>query len=158
MPRFAPISIVLSIILVAALWPRDEVVRYDAPVILSGASAADASASEEETHSTSAVSGGTAEDVPWLHVEVETKYAWIYQKSVGRAWTTVSREDTTRVNVGELCIELEAHGKHTLCESDTSYLEITDLKRRLACKKKTAVVSAWTQAPNIKKTTVKMEP
>jgi hypothetical protein len=27
--RFAPISIILSVILVAAVWPRTEVVRYD---------------------------------------------------------------------------------------------------------------------------------
>jgi hypothetical protein len=151
--RFAPIGIVLSVILIAALWPRVELARYDAPVF-----AGVSGEQEDETHMISAVSGGTSEDVPWLHVEVETKYAWIYQKSVGRAWTTVSREDTTRANVGELCIELEAHGKHTLCKSNDNYVEVTDLKRRLACKKKTAVVSAWTQAPNIKKTTVKMEP
>lgn len=146
------LSIFVSTLLVISLWPHKEVVRYDAPVILSGASAAD-----EETRTNTTTSGGEA-GVPWLHVEVETKYAWIYQKSIGRAWTTVSRDDTTRVNVGELCLELEAHAKHTSCKSNESYIELTDLKRRLACKKKTAVVSAWTQAPNIQKTTVKMEP
>ena len=29
-----------------------------------------------------------------LRVEVETKYAWIYQKSGARVWATVSKDDT----------------------------------------------------------------
>lgn len=159
--RFAPISIILSVILVAAVWPRTEVVRYDQRaaglnVLALGQDGLDGV--QQTSSNPPAEARGNGENVPWLHVEVETKYAWIYQKSIGRAYTTVSQDDTTRVPVGQICIELEAHGKHTTCETNASYVEVTDIKRRVACKKKTAYVSAWTQAPAIKKTTVKMEP
>ena len=89
---------------------------------------------------------------------VETKYAWLYQKAVGRAWVTKSRDDTTRVNVGELCIQLDCYWKHKACETDTSYVEIQEIKRRVAVKKKKAVVSAWANQPTLEKITVEMEP
>lgn len=97
-------------------------------------------------------------DLPWLHVVVETKYAWIYQKSVGKAWVTKSRDDTTRVNVGELCIQLDCYAQHKACESDTSYIEIQEIKRRVAVKKKLATVSAWANNPALEKVTVEMMP
>ncbi|MCB9357488.1 MAG: hypothetical protein H6505_02855 [Calditrichaeota bacterium] len=152
MSRIAPISIVLSLVLFAALWPRGDVVRYDAPVY------AGVSGERSEAQTNSAISGGASGNVPWLHVEVETKYGWIYQKSVGRAWTTVSRDDTTRVNVGKLCLKLEAHGTHESCWADTSYIELQDMKRRLAAKKKKAVVTAWAEDPAIERTKVEMMP
>lgn len=97
-------------------------------------------------------------DLPWLHVVVETKYAWIYQKSTGKAWVTKSRDDTTRVNVGELCIQLDCYAQHKACESDTSYIEIQEIKRRVAVKKKLATVSAWAKNPALEKVTVEMMP
>ncbi len=129
------------------VWPAVVVERFDVPVYAAPLSFASA---EDEAV-------GSA-DLPWLHVVVETKYAWLYQKSVGRAWTTVSRDDTTRVNVGELCIQLDCYWQHKLCETDTSYVEIQEIKRRVAVKKKKAIVSAWANQPTLEKITVEMEP
>lgn len=95
---------------------------------------------------------------PWLHVEIETKYAWIYQKSIARAWTTVSRDDTTRVNVGKLCLKLDAYKEQQVCWADTSYIELTDMKRRVATKKKTAVAVAWAEEPMLDSVRVEMKP
>ncbi len=132
----------MAMIVVAAwiLWPERVVQRFDMPVY----------AAQFGTP--------TTVNLPWLHVVVETKYAWLYQKSVGKAWTTVSRDDTTKVNVGELCIQLDCYGQHRICESDTSYLEVQEIKRRVAVKKKKAVVSAWANDPALEKITVEMEP
>ena len=101
---------------------------------------------------------GNEEVVPWLHVEVETKYTWISQTSIARCWTTKSRDDTTRVNVGQLCLMLDAHWTHKTCESDTCYLEIKEVRRRLAVPKATATVTAWSESPHIEQTSVKMAP
>ena len=95
---------------------------------------------------------------PWLHVEVETKYTWISQTSIARCWTTKSRDDTTRVNVGQLCLMLDAHWTHKTCETDTCYLEIKEVRRRLAVPKATATVTAWSESPHIEQTAVKMAP
>jgi hypothetical protein len=102
--------------------------------------------------------GDNTEDVPWLHVEVETKYTWISQTSIARCWTTKSRDDTTRVNVGQLCLLLDAHWTHKTCETDTCYLEIKEVRRRLAVPKATATVTAWSENPHIEQTSVKMAP
>ncbi|MBK6765349.1 MAG: hypothetical protein IPG71_03230 [bacterium] len=95
---------------------------------------------------------------PHLRVEVETKYAWIYQKSIARVWATASKDDTTRVNVGELCLQLDCYGQHKVCESDTSYLELTEIKRRVATKKKTAYVKAWSNETASDTVRVEMKP
>ncbi len=150
------VGIIFSGLLVLALLPKSETTRFDMPIVLAGESADEEQ--KEETKTAMAGGGDLTGTTPWLHVVVETKYAWIYQKSTGRAWTTVSRDDTTRVNVGELCLELNAYGKHKVCEADTSFLEVTDMKRRVAVKKRKAVVSAWAESPKIAKTTVEMEP
>ncbi|MBK6911846.1 MAG: hypothetical protein IPH10_13115 [bacterium] len=93
-----------------------------------------------------------------LRVEVETKYAWIYQKSVARVWATVSKDDTTRVNVGELCLQLDCYGQHKICETDTSYLEVSEIKRRIGVSKKTAYVKAWTNDAALDTVRVEMKP
>ncbi|MBU1921560.1 hypothetical protein KKG66_11995, partial [bacterium] len=62
------------------------------------------------------------------------------------------------VNVGLLCIKLDAHQSVQNCLPDTSYIEIKDLKRRIATRKKTAVVTAWAKNPDIEATTVSLEP
>ena len=93
-----------------------------------------------------------------LRVEVETKYAWIYQKSVARVLATVSKDDTTRVNVGELCLQLDCYGQHKICETDTSYLEVSEIKRRIGVSKKTAYVKAWTNDAALDTVRVEMKP
>lgn len=103
------------------------------------------------------VNGGRSE-AKHLRVEVETKYAWIYQKSIARVWATASKDDTTRVNVGELCLQLDCYGMHRLCETDTSYLEVTEIKRRLGVSKKTAFVKAWSNDPAMDTVRVEMKP
>lgn len=105
-----------------------------------------------------ALAGLAIAQTPHLRVEVETNYAWIYQKSIARVWATVSKDDTTRVNVGELCLELDGYEQHKVCESDTSYLELSDIKRRIATKKKTAYVKAWSNDPAIDTVRVEMKP
>ncbi|MCL4305649.1 hypothetical protein KJZ99_07020 [bacterium] len=145
---------VVTLMLVASLWPRTEVTRYDLPLVTAGAS----EEREEEIKTASASSGDTTAGLPWLHVVVETKYAWIYQKSIGKAWTTASRDDSTRVPVGKLCMKLEAYKKHEVCWADTSYIELEDMKRRVAVKKRKAVVTAWAENPSLARTSVEMMP
>ncbi len=157
------LSIIVSTLLVLSLMPKSETTRYDMPIVLAGESPPNPSAEaeeeqKEETKTAMAGGGDSTGATPWLHVVVETKYAWIYQKSTGRAWTTVSRDDTTRVNVGKLCMKLEAYKKHESCWADTSYIELEDMKRRVAVKKKKAAVTAWAENPAIAKTKVEMEP
>ena len=134
---------IMLVALVAMIWPERVVERIDMPLY-----AAQAPPSPPASKGESA----------WLHVVVETKYAWIYQKSVGRAWTTVSRDDTTRTNVGELCIQLDCYDTQKVCTDNTSYVEIQEIKRRVAVKKKKAVVSAWANDPAIEKISVEMMP
>lgn len=131
------------------LWPSAVVQKLDMPLF----------AAQNDEHGTQLIKTADLQiELPWLHVVVETKYAWIYQKSTGKAWVTKSRDDTTRVNVGELCIQLDCYGQHKLCETDTSYLEVQEIKRRVATKKKNAVVSAWANQPILEKVTVEMMP
>jgi len=113
---------------------------------------------EDSTSPTSTAEARGERSARHLRVEVETKYAWIYQKSVARVWATVSQDDTTRVPVGELCLQLDCYGQHKVCETDTSYLELTEIKRRLGVSKKTAYVKAWTNDPAMDTVRVEMKP
>lgn len=145
MKKFA----MMTMIMLAAwiMWPSAVIEKFDMPLY----------AAQQEPYQSTDVSLA-ALDLPWLHVVVETKYAWLYQKAVGKAWVTKSRDDTTRVNVGELCIQLDCYWQHKACETDTSYIEIQEIKRRVAVKKKKAIVSAWANNPALEKITVEMEP
>ena len=96
--------------------------------------------------------------LPWLHVEVSTNYGWFWQKSSGRAWVTISQKDTTRVNVGELCIRMQAHDTSQTCETNVSELTVSEKKKGIQIKKRTAIVSAWTVNPTVDTVTVRMEP
>lgn len=143
------IGMIMLVALVAMIWPERVIERIDIPLY----------AEQKVTPGTRIVpTGDLVIELPWLHVVVETKYAWLYQKSVGRAWTTVSRDDTTRTNVGELCIQLDCYDTQKVCTNDTSYVEIQEIKRRVAVKKKKAVVSAWANDPAIEKISVEMMP
>ncbi len=141
------VSMMLAALAIALIWPERIVQTIDIPLY----------AAQQEPYQSADVSLA-ALDLPWLHVVVETKYAWLYQKSVGRAWVTTTRDDTTKVNVGELCIQLDCYWQHKACETDTSYIEIQEIKRRVAVKKKKAIVSAWASNPSLEKITVEMEP
>jgi hypothetical protein len=138
-----------------AFAPQSETIRFSTPLY---ANQMQADKSAEPGKSATMVNGDEAGNVPWLHVTVETKYTWFSQTSVGKAWTTKTRESEERVNVGLLCIELNAHNTLKSCLPDTSYIEIKDVKRRVATKKKTAIVTAWAENPEIKATTVSLEP
>lgn len=146
----------LAAILITWAWPTSAVERFDLP-LAAGDRTEFGVLAQLDPPSPPRKTGGEA-SAPWLHVEVETKYAWIYQKSIGRAWVSASRDDTTRVKVGELCLQLECYGTHKICETDTSYLEVTEIKRRIAVKKKKAIVSAWANGPELERTTVEMMP
>jgi hypothetical protein len=148
------------VMLLAAVWaiaPHSETIHFSTPLY---ANQVDKESAETEDTGESAtmVTGDASGSVPWLHVTVETKYTWFSQSSVGKAWTTTTRESEERVNVGLLCIELMAHDTLKSCLPDTSYIEIKDVKRRVSTKKKTAVVTAWAENPEIKATTVSLEP
>jgi hypothetical protein len=140
-----------------ALAQRSETIHFSTPLYANQVEAEPAQ-NEAAGKNATMVSGDETSKVPWLHVTVETKYTWFSQTSVGKAWTTKTRESEERVNVGLLCIELNAHNILKSCLPDTSYIEIKDVKRRVATKKKTAVVTAWAEDPEIKATTVSLEP
>ena len=143
------VALMFLALFVTIIWPERVVQKFDMPLY---------AAQNDEHGKRLIMTFDKGLDLPWLHVVVETKYAWLYQKSVGRAWVTVSRDDSTRTNVGELCIQLDCYGQHKICERDTSYLEIQEIKRRVAVKKKKAIVSAWANDPALEKITVEMEP
>jgi hypothetical protein len=147
-------STLAALLTICVLVPRLSVARYEFPLLAEVHPPAEASG-DPSAASTSAV---TTVQQPWLHVELETKYAWIYQKSIARAWTTVSKDDTTRVNVGKLCLQLDAYTEQKVCWADTSYIELTDIKRRVATKKKVAVATAWAEEPVLDSVRVEMTP
>ena len=94
----------------------------------------------------------------WLHVEVETSYSWFHQKSKGRAWVTVGKNDSTRVKVGKLCISLAAHDQKDSCAANADEIVISEKRRGVQIRKRTAIVSAWTDQPVLDTVIVKMEP
>jgi hypothetical protein len=138
-----------------AIAPHSETIHFSTPLY---ANQAQAEETADSTKSASVSIGDENSKVPWLHVTVETKYTWFSQTSIGKAWTTRNLVSEERVNVGLLCIELNAHNILKSCLPDTSYIEIKDVKRRVATKKKTAIVTAWAEDPEIKATTVSLEP
>lgn len=96
--------------------------------------------------------------LPWLHVEVETSYSWFHQRSKGRAWVTVGKQDTTPVKVGQLCIRLAAHDTTMKCEANVDEISLQEKKKGVQIRKRTAVVTAWADNPILDSVTVKMEP
>lgn len=94
----------------------------------------------------------------WLHVEVETNWAWFWQKSKGRAWITEGRQDSLTLDVGKLCIQLTAHGTAQKCLYGVHEITIDEKKWGVQIAKRTAIVSAWTDQPVLDAVTVKMEP
>ena len=94
----------------------------------------------------------------WLHVEVETNWAWFWQKSKGRAWITEGRQDSLTLDVGKLCIQLTAHGTAQKCLYGVHEITIDEKKWGVQIAKRTAIVSAWTIQPVLDTVTVKMEP
>jgi len=99
-----------------------------------------------------------ADIVAWLHVEVETNWAWFWQKSQGRAWVTAGQKDTMRINVGKLCLRLAAHDTTQKCEYGASEITLKEKKRGVQIRKRAATVSAWSEFPALDTMTVKMEP
>ena len=97
-------------------------------------------------------------ELPWLHVEVSTSYSWFHQKSTGRAWVTAGKQDTTPVKVAKLCLQLAAHDTTVTCESNVDEITLQEKKKGIQIKKRTAIVSAWAENPNLDTVTVKMEP
>ena len=94
----------------------------------------------------------------WLHVEVETNWAWFWQKSKGRAWVTMGQRDTLPADVGKLCIQLTAHETNQKCEYGKHEITIEEKKRGVQIAKRTAIVSAWAEVPDLDTVTVSMEP
>ncbi len=97
-------------------------------------------------------------ELPWLHVEVSTSYSWFHQKSTGRAWVTVGKQDTTPAKVGKLCLRLAAHDTTLTCDTNVDEITFQEKKKGIQIKKRTAIVSAWAENPNLDTVTVKMEP
>lgn len=96
--------------------------------------------------------------LPWLHVEVETSYGWLWQKSTGRAYVTAGRKNAERVKVGKLCIQLVAHDTTRFCLEQADSITVFERKRGLGISKREAVVTAWTFAPSLEPTTVSLKP
>lgn len=94
----------------------------------------------------------------WLHVEVETNWAWFWQKTKGRAWVTEEKLDSVLVEVGKLCIRLIAHDTTQKCEYGMREITVQERKRGVQIAKRTAIVSAWAEFPALDTVTVKMEP
>jgi len=99
-----------------------------------------------------------AQPPAWLHVEVETNWAWFWQKSKGRAWVTEGKLDTLPVDVGKLCIRLIAHGTTEKCEYGTREITVQERRRGVQIAKRTAIVTALAEFPALDAVTVRMEP
>jgi hypothetical protein len=152
-----PAMIVMLLAAIYALAPHSETIHFSKP-LYANQMEPETEAATDTVKSAAMVTGAENSKIPWLHVAVETKYTWFSQSSFGKAWTTKTRDSEERVNVGLLCIKLDAHHSVQNCLPDTSYIEIKDVKKRVSTQKKTAVVTAWTQNPDIKETTVSLEP
>jgi hypothetical protein len=94
----------------------------------------------------------------YLHVEVETSYGWFWQKSIGRAYVTAGRDSKQKINVGKLCVKLEAHDSHENCLMQVDSMGVSEKKRGIAIPKRTAKVTAWCEDPKLGPITVTMEP
>jgi hypothetical protein len=94
----------------------------------------------------------------WLHVEVETSWGWFWQKSKGLAYVTVGKNGPQRHAVGKLCVQLQAHDTQDKCLTDADSLVITESRKGLGIPKRTAYVTAWTEAPALDTTRVEIRP
>jgi hypothetical protein len=151
-----PAMVVLLLSAIHAIAPHSETIHFTQPLFASEVEA-NGEASNDTTKQAKATSEGSAR-VPWLHVTVETNYGWFYQESIGKAWTTRTRVSEERVKVGSLCLSLTAHNEIEKCLPDTSYIEVRDIKRRIATRKKTATATAWAENPAIDRTSVSLDP
>lgn len=94
----------------------------------------------------------------YLHVELETNYGWLYQKSKAKAYTTSDKEGKHRVKVDKLCLTLIAHDSTTECTVGDEMIIVKEKKKGVGVKKKFARVIAWTEGPNLGPETMEMKP
>jgi len=94
----------------------------------------------------------------WLRVEVETSWGWFWQKSTGRVFVMADRESPRRVKVGRLCISLEAHKITEDCAENADSLVVFEKKRGVGIPKRTAVVTAWAESPDLEEVSAALEP
>lgn len=94
----------------------------------------------------------------YLHVELETSYGWLYQKSRGKAYTTSDKEGKHRVKVDKLCLTLIAHDSTTQCVEGDELIIVKEKKKGVGVKKKFARVVAWTEGPSLGPETMEMKP
>lgn len=151
-----PALVVILLVAWSVLMPHSETVQFSTP--LYAKQSEPESETEQPDKSASTIAGDEFGGIPWLHVTVETKYTWFSQSSFGKAWTTKTRDSEERVNVGLLCIKLDAHHSVESCLPDTSYIEVKDVRKRFHTPKAIAVVTAWAEDPDIKQTTVSLLP
>ncbi|MDD5088948.1 MAG: hypothetical protein PHI18_09155 [bacterium] len=94
----------------------------------------------------------------WLRVEVETSWGWFWQKSTGRAYVMADRDSPRRVKAGKLCISLEAHKITEKCVDNADSLVVFEKKRGVGIPKRTAVVTAWAESPDLDEVSASLEP
>lgn len=94
----------------------------------------------------------------WLRVEVETSWGWFWQKSTGRVYVMVDKQSRQRMKAGKLCARLEAHDITEKYVDNADSLVVIEKKRGLGIPKRTAVVTAWAESPNLEEVSVALEP
>jgi hypothetical protein len=94
----------------------------------------------------------------YLHVELETNYGWLYQKSQAKAFTTSDKEGRHRVKVDKLCLTLIAHDSTTQCVEGDEMIIVKEKKKGVGVKKKFARIIAWTEGPALGPETMEMKP
>ncbi len=107
------------------------------------------------------VEGGAGDSTgagAWLHVDVETSYGWFWQKSVGRAYLTKTRESKERVKAAKLCVRLVAHDSTEKCVTGQDSLVVVEHKKGMGIPKRVARVAAWTINPTRDTTRVQLAP
>lgn len=94
----------------------------------------------------------------WLRVEVETSWGWFWQKSTGRAYVMADKDSPRRVKAGKLCVSLEAHKITEKCAENADSVVVFEKKRGVGIPKRTAVVTAWAESPDLEEVSVALEP